>query len=235
MLNSFAMDKKKAAFWTFACVAAALQAWAYRFWIEPDGVNYLDIASAYVRHDWAAAINTYWSPLYSWILAITLYAFRPPMYWESTVLHALNFLIFLAALGCGVFFIKELIATREESNLLPSWALWWIGCCLLLFVSLFMSAVYLDTPDLLMCVFAYLAAGLLLRIRSGGGGPEDLRPVRSGSCVRIFRENDHVPSGFCILARRVASAGYDQFRLFFCDRRSVGFDYGTRCETRHVR
>jgi hypothetical protein len=161
------MNRKRAAFWIFAVIAGALQCWSYRFWIEPDGINYLDVASAYTRHDWTAAISTYWSPLYSWLLAIVLAIFHPPLYWESTTLHLLNFVIFLAALRFGAFFIAELIRSRQEEGLLAVEATWWITACLLLFVSLFMVAAYLDTPDLLMSAFVYAAGGLLLRIRRG--------------------------------------------------------------------
>ena len=67
-------------FWSFATLAGLIQCWSYRFWIEPDGVNYLDVANAYLRHDWSVAINSYWSPLYSWLLALTFYVTRPSGY-----------------------------------------------------------------------------------------------------------------------------------------------------------
>lgn len=156
-------------FWSVGTASGLYQAWSQRFWMEPDGLNYLDIASAYARHDWAAAINSYWSPLYSWLLAMVLRIFHPKGYWESTALHALNFAIFMAALACGEFFLSELIARRREDGL-PEWALWSIGYSLLLFVSLFLISVYLDTPDLLTSALVYLATGLLIRIRSRQAG-----------------------------------------------------------------
>lgn len=163
------MPRYRGAFWLFASLAGLVQAWQYRFWIEPDGLNYLDVASAYLRHDWSTAINSYWSPLYSWLLAATFYMIRPSPFWESTVLHALNFAIYLTALRCGEFLITELIteiSKNEESCRLPAKALWLIGYCLLLFASLFMNSVYLDTPDLLLSAFVYAAGGLLVRTRS---------------------------------------------------------------------
>jgi len=36
-------------FWLITFGAGFLQAWAARFWISPDGNNYLDVASAYFR------------------------------------------------------------------------------------------------------------------------------------------------------------------------------------------
>src|SRR5690349_13520626 len=89
----------KTAFRSVALVLAFLQAWAFRFYIEPDGVNYLDIARAYLRRDWMNALNAYWSPLYSWLLALIHGVFRPSPYWESTFLHLLNFGLFLFALA----------------------------------------------------------------------------------------------------------------------------------------
>ncbi len=154
------------AFWIFATASGFFQAWQYRFYVEPDGVNYLDVASAYLRHDWPVAINSYWSPLHSWLLAVVFYLFHPSPYWESTALHALNFVIFLVGLRCGEFFIQELLADQKEDGI-PSWVLWSIGYCLLLFVSLFMVPMSHDTPDLYVTAFVYLAAGLLLRVRSG--------------------------------------------------------------------
>ena len=153
-------------FWLFASGAGLVQCWSYRFWIEPDGVNYLDVATSYLRHDWTAAINSYWSPLYSWLLAVTLYVVRPSGYWESTVLHLLNFVIFLFALRCGEFFISELLNSRTEKSI-PDWAIWTVGYSLLLFVSLIMNAPYLDTPDLCTSGLVYVASGFLIRIHSG--------------------------------------------------------------------
>jgi hypothetical protein len=81
----------RASAWTIATVAGFLKAWAARFSLSPDATNYLDLASAYLRHDWHNAINAYWSPLFSWLLALVLAVFRPSVYTESTALHLLNF------------------------------------------------------------------------------------------------------------------------------------------------
>lgn len=158
----------RALFWSVAIIAGALQAWTYRFFIEPDGVNYLDVATAYLRHDWPMAINTYWSPLYSWLLTAVLFVWKPSPYWESSALHLLNFVIFLVGMRCGEFLIAEVVALRaEDGESLPPWALWSLGYSILLFVSLFAISTWLDTPDLCVAALTYLAGGLLLRIHSG--------------------------------------------------------------------
>src|SRR5690242_12335485 len=93
-----------------ALVLGFLQTWANAFYIEPDGVNYLDIAQAYLRRDWTNALNAYWSPFYSWLLALVQWAFHPSPSWESTFLHLLNFVMFLFALAGFEFFFNRLLS-----------------------------------------------------------------------------------------------------------------------------
>src|SRR5882724_1399394 len=103
--------------WFFAVTVELTQIWANRFSIDPDGVNYLDVANAYLRHDWRNAISAHWSPLWSWLLGGALWLFRPSPYWESTLVHLVNFVIYLLALLCFAFFLNELMALRlNETN-----------------------------------------------------------------------------------------------------------------------
>ncbi len=102
--------------WVVAIIAGLVQSIAERFYIEPDGVNYLDIAYAYLRHDFHNAVNGYWSPLYSWLMALAIVVTHTPAYWESTVLHSLNFLIYLLSLVCFAFFFRELTMLTSEQH-----------------------------------------------------------------------------------------------------------------------
>jgi len=58
---------------------------------ERDGTSYLDMGDAYFRADWSVAVNAVWSPLYSWILGVTMHVIRPSMAWEFPAVHAVNF------------------------------------------------------------------------------------------------------------------------------------------------
>src|SRR5688572_4382331 len=49
-------------------LAAAWAVSAYRYQINPDAISYISIAQKYLAGDFGAAINAYWSPLYSWLL-----------------------------------------------------------------------------------------------------------------------------------------------------------------------
>lgn len=166
----------RAVFWFVTACAGFLQAWAARFWISPDGNNYLDIASAYLRGDWNHAVNAYWSPLFSWLLALCLWLFRPSPYWESTLLHLLNFGGLLLALRSFEFFFHVFLGVQKlyrqaaaEEESLSDLGWWALGYGIFLSTSLFVQSVVSTTPDIWVAVFTYLVAGLILRIGTQGG------------------------------------------------------------------
>src|SRR5882762_9325553 len=99
--------------WTATIVAGLLQALAVRFYISGDGNSYLDVASAYLRRDFANAINAYWSPFYSWLIALVLWVFKPSGYWETTILHLLNLVGLLLALRAFEFFFRQFLAAKQ--------------------------------------------------------------------------------------------------------------------------
>jgi hypothetical protein len=147
---------------TAAVIAlGALQAWASRFVIEPDGVNYLDVARAYLHHDWHDAVNSYWSPLYSWLLAAAMRFGPSSPYWESTVLHAVNLAIYASAVVCFLFFIRVL----SRKPLSRAWILWLF--VLFYYATAFMIGVGLDTPDMMVAAVLFAATGLLTQIGRG--------------------------------------------------------------------
>jgi hypothetical protein len=166
----------KVALWSAAALFSLLQAWGNRFYIEPDGLNYLDISYAYLHHDWPNAINAYWSPLYSWILAAAISLTRIPLSLESTLLHLVNFLLYLFALACFAFFFRELTiwrATHSNSQVdaaprSSAWLIW--GWALFVYCELELIGVGADTPDMLVSALFLLASALLFRMRRGKAG-----------------------------------------------------------------
>jgi len=140
--------------------------------MNADGIAYLDIGDAYFRGDWDAAINPVWSPLYSWILGLVMRLFSPPMRWEFPTVHLVNFAIYLAALASFEFFWRQLMhwvkTTQSEREItLPEWAWMALGYLLFIWSSLVLIEIWAVTPDMLLAVLVYLAAGLVLRVRLG--------------------------------------------------------------------
>jgi hypothetical protein len=137
--------------------------------MNADGISYLDIGDAYFRADWVNAINPVWSPLYSWILGFANFVIRPSIQWEFPLVHLVNFIIYLIALSSFEFMWKRVRAyeASNESFAIPdSW--WWtLGYLLFIWISLSLIEIWAVTPDMLMAVFVFLAAGLIAQIRAG--------------------------------------------------------------------
>jgi len=169
----------RAIFWSAAAIMGALYAWIGRHAMNPDGVSYLDMADSYLRGDWGSAINAYWSPFYSWLLGLAMFILKPSPYWEFPVVHLVNFVIFLGALGCFDFFLRELLRYNRkradelsESGFvaLPEWLLLGLGYTLFIWISLSYITLWIATPDMCVAAFVYLISGMLLRIRMGYTG-----------------------------------------------------------------
>jgi hypothetical protein len=150
-----------------------LQAWLSRYRMDSDGVSYLDVGDAFFRRDWARAVNGYWSPLYAWFQGVALGILKPSMWWESTVVHLVNLLIYFFALFAFRFFLQSLRGSfkieaatdRGESIPLPEWSINSLAYCIFLWSSLVLINVGYVTPDLLVEAFLLMLGGYLVRLR----------------------------------------------------------------------
>ena len=170
------------------CVGFALfEAWSQRRFINEDGVSYLDMSDALIQHNWHLLINPIWSPLYPLLIGIATWLMRPSAQWELLIVHALNFVIFLGALASFEFLMRQVITVlgrengREDADStarLPIWIWQLLGYCLFAWSTVGMIyAPRMITPDLLVAMFVYLDAGLLLNLR--------VSTKRSRTCVLL--------------------------------------------------
>jgi hypothetical protein len=144
----------------------ATQVWVYRSEMNNDGLFYLDVARTYASGDWFAAVNGFWSPLYSWIMT-PLLAFNPNPQHEFAAVHAVSFLLFLLALAAFDFFLRELFTTLQgngsTSRKVFGRAWWACGYALFAYASLVMVNLGRVGPDILVAACMYAASALLLR------------------------------------------------------------------------
>lgn len=142
-----------------ALVLGAAQGLAHRYEINADGISYLDAGDAWARGDWAAAINAYWSPMYSWLLELVT-AFTPPIS-EAPMTKIANLIALVLAMVGFELFWKELSFDDDDQ---PRRALRDVSAGILaLWAFLALIGVILLTPDLLVAGFALTAFALLLR------------------------------------------------------------------------
>src|SRR5215472_1984650 len=172
---------RRVVFWVIVVLLGVVQAWSHRLLVDHDAVAYLDIAENYARGNWTSAINGFYSPLYSWLLAIALYLANFSQAWESTLLHFVNFVGYLGAYASFEFFLGQLIR-KEQGNAhaedqaasLPEDTWHILGLGLFLYVSLMANVSGHSgqgdpgsTPDIFVLLFVFLAAGFVLRMRTG--------------------------------------------------------------------
>jgi 4-amino-4-deoxy-L-arabinose transferase-like glycosyltransferase len=159
------------AFWICGLMFGSIAAWASRFSMNVDGISYLDLGNAFLNRDWNAAVNGYWSPLYAVLLGAAVRVFHVSPYWESNLVHAVNFLIFLASMAAFELFLRELSRHQLEVSeggavqCMPEWVMQAFGYPLFLYAGLVWISVGLVTPDQFVAAVMYLVAALLLRMR----------------------------------------------------------------------
>lgn len=200
--------------WSIAISAGFLEVWAQRFWLSPDATSYLGIATAYLHGDWTSAIDGYWSPFFSWLLAVSFWLFHPNPYWESTSLHLLNFLALLVSLLTFEFFFRAFLRLRnqvsstiQENEKLPDLGWWALGYGLFLSTSLLVLTASVTTPDVWLSAWTYLIVGLLLRIRISGGSPYLFAALGFALACAYLTKAFYFPLSFAFLITAWLCAG----------------------------
>ena len=155
--------------WLFLVLAGGIETILVRHAMQDDGVNYLDLGDAILRRDWKVAVSGVWSPLYPFLQALALRVVRPTPYAQFTVVHEVNFLIYLFTLCCFEFLLSTASANRRltqdrTTSSLPQWTVFVVGYAVFMWSTFTLITFRVVTPDTLMAGFVYLAAGLLLRI-----------------------------------------------------------------------
>jgi hypothetical protein len=122
----------------------------YQYIITTDGVSYISIANEYAIGDFSDAINGYWSPLFSWLLAPFLSFGTTKMY----LIHSgriLSLIIGFFTLIGVKFLFSKFITNKNIKNI----AIFSMVPVVLYF------ALYLITPDLLIACVLLFYFGLI--------------------------------------------------------------------------
>ncbi|MCA2969643.1 MAG: DUF2029 domain-containing protein [Acidobacteriaceae bacterium] len=133
--------------WIITLAIALLQLWNNRFEMWSDGIAYLDVASR-------LEVNTYWSPLFSWLLIPVVHLV--PLRWSATAVHLLQVVFALLAVLLADRLWQRLApeTAQDRGWLITRWAAaWWMVFEL--------TSIGLVQPDgLTVCL--YLTACLLV-------------------------------------------------------------------------
>ncbi len=137
--------------------------------VGPDGLAYLDVARAYLHHNWHIAVNGYWGPLYSWLLAIGMRIFHPGVNTEFAMARAVNFLVFSAALYTFSVFWRALAdwsrrTNTDETSIPDAAPHTWVALGYLLFIVNFAWFVDVVSPDVLVAAIVFAIAAFLFKL-----------------------------------------------------------------------
>jgi hypothetical protein len=204
-----------ASFWALVILLGAVESWIGRAAMNTDGISYLDVASAFSRHEWAVGVNAYWSPLYPFLLGIALRILKPSSYGEFPVLHLVNFLIFLASAAAFQFALSRLIYFRRkravipnrQPYVLPEWSLFALGYALFLWISLQLMPISVVSPDMTVALFVYLAAGIVLGMGAGLNRVQDFVLLAIVLGFGYLAKAPMLPVGIVFLAMACFLAG----------------------------
>ncbi len=157
-----------------ACVLvfAVWQLWVGRYVIDTDGTGYVDLARAWLRHDWGLALNSYWSPLYVWLLSAAFAIFHPSIHWELPLVHAVNLVGFVGAFTAWEWLTAEWERWQGPSScpMLTDVT----GYCVVLWAGLRLTNLWLfNTPDIFVMGFLIAATAIVVRVRPGAAGLKD--------------------------------------------------------------
>ena len=190
--------------WLGILGAGVVQVVSRRFLVAPDALSYLDLADAWRallagQGAWGEAVNAYWSPLCSWWMALVLGVVRPAPIWESTVVHAGQWVVLVFCLLAFESFWYQVLFDRcqvlvrgeksgrsnrcqvlvrgEESGgsnrcqvLVRGWGWGWaLGYSLFAATILGWVTVWELTPDLWAAIWLFLQGAMLLRLLRSEG------------------------------------------------------------------
>ena len=85
-----------------------------RYAIDGDAVGYMDIADLLRAHQWSAAVNAYWHPLYPAMLAMAQVIGHTSRVNELGAYYALNFCLFVAQVAAMLLFVRGIVRLRAR-------------------------------------------------------------------------------------------------------------------------
>lgn len=194
--------------WTACALLLALHAWLYRYqMVNLDGISYLELASAWREGRWADAINGYWSPMYPWLLAVFLAVVNPSPAAEYSTLHAANVAAGLGALAAFAYFLRPFLAKDDGGgSRMPPGLRAAVGYALFTWSALVMLVVWMESPDMLLAAFIFIAAGALTRVARGDSRFRTFALFGAGVGLGYLTKSAMLPVGVLFFFSLVAVA-----------------------------
>lgn len=155
--------------WVASVVLTIILVWAGRYFVNPDGISYLDLSDELRSGNWNAAANAHWSPGYPLILSTLIPSWLRWTPREPVVVHIINGWLFLLCLAAFELFIAELRDSSKGEHAaldLRTSAGWFAAHMVFLWCALVLITVRGVTPDMMLAAIGFVAAAYVVRIQS---------------------------------------------------------------------
>ncbi|HZI99924.1 MAG TPA: hypothetical protein VFD22_04620 [Gemmatimonadaceae bacterium] len=155
--------------WVASLMLTIVLVWAGRYFVNPDGISYLDLSDGFKSSDWDTIANSHWSPFYPLILATLI---PSSLRWspsEPIVVHVINGWLFLLALAAFNVFLAEIRESGQAENValdVRSGPGRLAAYMVFLWCALVLITVRSVTPDMLLAGIGFAAAAQVVRIQS---------------------------------------------------------------------
>ena len=196
----------RAGFWLFGTLFAAMQAWAFRYYVSADAISYLDMSDGVMPGgDWHRLINGVWSPLYPVLLGVFRRIFHVSPANEIVAGHLLNLAIFLFAFACFEVLLRQAMRKIEVPFDLQ-WIFPAVAYSLFLWGSIAKISLMSLRADMLMSGFVYLAAAILLQMKDREARWNEYWMLGIVLGIGILAKAPMLPLGTVILAATLFAA-----------------------------
>lgn len=150
-------------------VLTVILVWAGRYFVNPDGISYLDLSDNYKPGYWDSIANAHWSPMYPLLLATLIPIPLRWTPWEPIVVHIINGWLFLLCIWAFEIFLAELAATNRNTRAaldLDTGGGRFAAHMIFLWCALVLITVRSVTPDMLLATLGFAIATCISSIQS---------------------------------------------------------------------
>ncbi|MEW6351516.1 MAG: hypothetical protein AB1646_20885 [Thermodesulfobacteriota bacterium] len=158
--------RARALYWVFGLVAGAILTYSTRYYLNSDGINYIEMADAFSRGKWSALVNLTESPGYAFAMGVAMMVWQPDRLSEVPFLKVVNFVGLLAAMAsCELFLSLVRREVNHTEHTLPFALVRALAYGLFLFAALDWIRMRLVAPDMCVCAIVLVAMSIVLRIK----------------------------------------------------------------------
>jgi hypothetical protein len=163
-------DWIRVAFWVFGLTAGAILAYTTRYYLNGDGINYIEMGEALRQGRWSGLVNLTESPGYAFLLGLGQIVLNTNRLNELQLLKSVNFVCFVVAMAACELFVSTLkrqystlsINTREP---LPFPVLRTLTYGMFLFSTLSWIRLRLVAPEMMVFVFMVTSTSIILWLK----------------------------------------------------------------------